>query len=89
MALQKEGDKVEMKLVHESEVNTARYCPQHAKLIATKPGQSSDVLLFDVDTHPFNPTHLERERGCKPNFRLKVWWREYRNVRLCVVPNQP
>jgi histone-binding protein RBBP4 len=67
----KEGDKVEMKLVHENEVNTARYCPQHAKLIATKPGQSSDVLLFDVDTHPFNPTHLERERGCKPNFRLK------------------
>jgi len=54
-------------MMHEGEVNRARYMPQNPSVIATK-GPSADVLLFDYTRHPSQPTPGS---VCKPEMRLK------------------
>ena len=60
---------VVMSIVHEREVNKARYCPQNKLLIATK-SPSADVLVFDYSKHPSKP-RADEANLCKPNLRLK------------------
>lgn len=59
---------VTVKMVHDGEVNRARYCPQNPFVIATK-SPSNDVLLFDYSTHPSKPADGDLE--CHPQLRLK------------------
>jgi histone-binding protein RBBP4 len=57
---------VTQKIVHEGEVNRARYQPQNPDIIATM-SVSGDVLIFDRTKHPNSPT----TNDCKPDIRLK------------------
>ena len=45
---------VTVQIVHEGEVNRARYMPQNPTVIATKT-PSPDVLIFDYTQHPSKP----------------------------------
>ena len=45
---------VVLKMVHDGEVNRARYMPQDPLIIATKT-ISSTVFVFDVTKHPSTP----------------------------------
>lgn len=53
-------------MVHEGEVNRARYMPQKFNIIATKT-ISGEVHIFDYTQHPAEP---ENENVSKPNLRL-------------------
>ena len=57
---------ITQKIVHEGEVNRARYQPQNPDIIATM-SVSGDVLVFDRTKHPNSPT----SNDCKPDIRLK------------------
>jgi len=57
---------VSQKIVHEGEVNRARYQPQNPDIIATM-SVSGDVLIFDRTKHPNSPS----SNDCKPDIRLK------------------
>eukprot|EP00667_Euglena_gracilis_P028251 EG_transcript_35806 len=48
-------DKARIMLVHEAEVLAARGCPRNPHVVATKPGRSSDVLVFDLRQHFWDP----------------------------------
>lgn len=63
------GGKVEIKtkVIHEGEVNRARYMPQKTSIIATK-SPSSDVFIFDMSKQPSTP---KPDGVCKPDIRLK------------------
>ena len=63
---------VDLKINHEGEVNRARYMPQNPQIIATKT-PLSDVLIFNVDTHPLGK---EQPGDCNPELRLKGHTRE-------------
>ena len=47
---------VKVKILHEGEVNRARYMPQNPFVIATKSPQA-DVCVFDVSRHPSAPAN--------------------------------
>jgi len=51
---------IKMKLLHEGEVNRARYCPKNHFLVATK-GPSPYVYIFDLSKHPSFPKEDEAE----------------------------
>lgn len=53
-------------IIHEGEVNRARYMPQNEFVVATKT-PSSEVFVFDVTKHPSKP---EAGSGCSPELRL-------------------
>lgn len=57
---------IEIKMVHEGEVNRARYMPQKYNIIATKT-VSGEVHIFDYTQHPAEP---ENENVSKPQVRL-------------------
>jgi histone-binding protein RBBP4 len=57
---------ITQKIVHEGEVNRARYQPQNPDIIATM-SVSGDVLIFDRTKHPNSPA----SNDCKPDIRLK------------------
>uniref|UniRef100_A0A8C9HF21 Histone-binding protein RBBP4-like N-terminal domain-containing protein n=1 Tax=Piliocolobus tephrosceles TaxID=591936 RepID=A0A8C9HF21_9PRIM len=57
----------EIKIIHEGEVNRARYMPQNPHIIATKT-PSSDVLVFDYTKHPAKP---DPSGECNPDLRLR------------------
>jgi len=61
-------DKAKVRLVHEAEVLTARGCPQNPNVLATKPGGTSDVLVFDLRLHFWDP---KQSTECTPNLRLQ------------------
>jgi histone-binding protein RBBP4 len=70
---------VTQKIVHEGEVNRARYQPQNPDIIATM-SVSGDVLIFDRTKHPNSPT----SNDCKPDIRLKGHSAEgYKSVLFC------
>ncbi|CAF1767668.1 unnamed protein product [Brassica oleracea] len=54
-------------IVHEGEVNRARYMPQNPFMIATKT-VSAEVYLFDYSKHPSKPA---LDGACNPDMRLK------------------
>ncbi|KAJ1483817.1 structural basis of the interaction of Rbap46RBAP48 WITH histone H4, partial [Baffinella frigidus] len=54
------------RMMHEGEVNRARYMPQNPSVIATK-GPSPDVLVFDYTKHASQPA---AGSACKPELRL-------------------
>src|SRR4051812_23601019 len=56
------------RILHEGEVNRARYMPQNPCLIATRTVQG-DILLFDYTKHPSVPTSSEFS---KPDLRLQA-----------------
>ncbi|KAK9379627.1 WD40-repeat-containing domain protein [Kockiozyma suomiensis] len=55
---------IHQRIVHEGEVNRARYMPQNPDIIATM-SVSGDVLVFDRTKHPLQPTG-----ACRPEMRL-------------------
>ena len=57
----------QIKIVHEGEVNRARYMPQNPNIIATKT-PSPDVLVFDYTKHDSMP---KPGSSCTPQLRLK------------------
>ncbi|GMI28136.1 hypothetical protein TeGR_g13869, partial [Tetraparma gracilis] len=58
---------VKMKILHEGEVNRARYQPQNPFVVATR-GPSEEVFVFDLSKHPSFPTE---GKGFSPQHRLK------------------
>ncbi|CAH8358773.1 unnamed protein product [Eruca vesicaria subsp. sativa] len=54
-------------MIHEGEVNRARYMPQNPFMIATKT-VSSEVYLFDYSKHPSKPP---LDGVCNPDMRLR------------------
>ena len=68
---------VSQKIVHEGEVNRARYQPQNPDIIATM-SVSGDVLIFDRTKHPNSPTSTD----CKPDIRLKGHTSEGYKIRI-------
>jgi len=58
---------VKQKIIHEGEVNRARYMPQNKYIIATK-APSEDVFVFDVSKHESKP---DSQSECTPELRLK------------------
>lgn len=60
---------ITQRIVHEGEVNRARYMPQNPCLIATRTA-AGDVLIFDYTKHPMNPDP-SNARQCQPDIRLK------------------
>eukprot|EP01137_Pigoraptor_chileana_P025001 Opistho-2@93833 len=57
---------VKQRIIHQGEVNRARYMPQNQTVIATKT-PTSDVLIFDYTKHSSVP---EPNGKCKPELRL-------------------
>jgi len=57
---------IETKILHEGEVNRARYMPQKYNVIATKT-TSGEVHVFDYSQHPATPVSLDH---VKPEVRL-------------------
>ena len=57
-----------MRMVHDKEVNRARYCPKNHFIIATK-SPSADVLVYDWSKHPSRP---DDATAVIPQLRLKV-----------------
>lgn len=57
---------VRQKIVHDGEINRARYMPQNPCVIATK-GVTGDVLIFDYTKHPSQPAD---DAVCTPELRL-------------------
>ncbi len=57
---------IETKILHEGEVNKARYMPQRPQIIATK-AISGEIHVFDYLSHPSTPVSLEQIR---PEVRL-------------------
>lgn len=55
------------KILHEGEVNRARYMPQNPCLIATRTVQG-DILVFDYTKHPSMPSANDT---CHPELRLQ------------------
>ncbi|KAM9384225.1 histone-binding protein RBBP4 [Pholidichthys leucotaenia] len=58
---------IDIKILHEGEVNRARHMPQNASVIGTKT-PASDVLVFDYTKHPSMP---DASGMCQPQLRLK------------------
>jgi histone-binding protein RBBP4 len=57
---------IETKILHEGEVNRARYMPQKSNVIATKT-ISGEVHVFDYSQHPSKP---ESDTQIRPELRL-------------------
>ena len=57
---------ITQKIVHEGEVNRARYQPENPNVIATK-ARSGEVFVFDRTTHESFPKENEK---CNPAIRL-------------------
>lgn len=57
---------ITQKIVHEGEVNRARYQPDNPNIIATK-ARSGEVFVFDRTTHESFPKENEK---CNPAIRL-------------------
>ncbi len=57
---------IETKILHEGEVNKARFMPQKYNVIATK-GPTGEVHIFDYSQHPATPVSLDHIR---PEVRL-------------------
>lgn len=57
---------ITQKIVHEGEVNRARYQPENPNIIATK-ARSGEVFVFDRTTHESFPKENEK---CNPAIRL-------------------
>ena len=57
---------IQQKMVHEGEVNKARYMPQKPDLIATMCADGN-VLVFDKTKHPLMPTNTTK---CTPQMTL-------------------
>ena len=55
------------RIVHDGEVNRARYMPQNEFVIATKT-VSSEVYVFDYSKHPSIPPS---NAACNPDLRLR------------------
>eukprot|EP00127_Corallochytrium_limacisporum_P005227 Clim_evm44s201 gene=Clim_evmTU44s201 len=61
--------KIVQEIIHEGEVNRARYMPQNPYLVATKtPGEPGDVLVFDTSKLPSKPA---RDASLEYLIRLK------------------
>lgn len=58
---------IDQKIVHEGEVNKARYQPQNPDLIATM-CNNGDVMIFDRTKHPLMPPVPHK---CNPQMILK------------------
>lgn len=58
--------KITQKIVHDGEVNRARYQPENPNIIATK-ARSGEVFVFDRTTHESFPKENEK---CNPAIRL-------------------
>ena len=58
---------VTVRMVHDKEVNRARYCPQNHFIIATK-SPCADVLVYDWSKHPSRPKDAH---AVVPQLRLK------------------
>ncbi|KAF8253155.1 WD40 repeat-like protein [Wilcoxina mikolae CBS 423.85] len=63
---------IQQRIVHEGEVNKARYQPQKPDLIATMCADGN-VLVFDKTKHPLQPLHPTK---CIPEMTLKGHERE-------------
>lgn len=57
---------IETKILHDGEVNKARFMPQKYNVIATKT-TSGEVHVFDYSQHPATPVNLDH---VKPEVRL-------------------
>jgi histone-binding protein RBBP4 len=57
---------IQQKMVHEGEVNKARYMPQKPDLIATMCADGN-VLVFDKTKHPLAPANTTK---CMPQMTL-------------------
>ena len=57
---------IETKILHDGEVNRARFMPQKYNVIATKT-VSGEVHIFDYSQHPTTPENLDQIR---PEIRL-------------------
>ena len=60
--------KILQSIVHDGEVNRARYMPQNPDLIATKTAMG-EVLVFDRTKHKLQPK--EDDDKCKPDITLR------------------
>lgn len=60
--------KIQQSILHDGEVNRARYMPQNCNLIATK-SPSGEVLVFDRTKHPTAPR--EDDDRCRPDITLR------------------
>lgn len=58
---------VSLKINHDGEINKARYMPSNEKMVATKPGGSGDVFVFDTTKFPSEPN---KDGKCTPTVRL-------------------
>ena len=58
---------ITVKMVHDKEVNRARYCPKNPFIIATK-SPCADVLVYDYSKHPSKPKDAT---AVVPQLRLK------------------
>eukprot|EP00592_Proboscia_alata_P029984 CAMPEP_0194443874 /NCGR_PEP_ID=MMETSP0176-20130528/126957_1 /TAXON_ID=216777 /ORGANISM="Proboscia alata, Strain PI-D3" /LENGTH=911 /DNA_ID=CAMNT_0039270187 /DNA_START=155 /DNA_END=2893 /DNA_ORIENTATION=+ len=73
---------IRMKILHEGEINRARYMPQNHFMVATK-GPSPLVYVFDLCKHPSYPT---AESTFAPQFTLSGHERE--GYGLCWNPHE-
>ena len=64
---EKEKLSLDQQLMHDGEVNKARFMPQSHNVVATKT-VSGEVHVFDMYRHPTRPTKGEVQ--AKPNLRL-------------------
>jgi histone-binding protein RBBP4 len=60
--------KIVQSIIHDGEVNRARYMPQNQDLIATKTAMGQ-VLVFDRTKHPTQPK--EDDDKCRPDITLR------------------
>jgi len=60
--------KIVQSIIHDGEVNRARYMPQNQDLIATKTAMGQ-VLVFDRTKHPNQPK--EDDDKCRPDITLR------------------
>lgn len=59
---------IQQSIVHDGEVNRARYMPQNPDLIATKTAMG-EVLVFDRTKHPNQPK--DDDDKCRPDITLR------------------
>lgn len=60
--------KINQSIVHDGEVNRARYMPQKQDLVATKTAMG-EVLVFDRTKHPNQPK--DGDDKCRPDITLR------------------
>lgn len=58
---------ITIKIPHAGEINKARHMPSNDKIVATKPGGSGEVFVFDLSKFPSEPAP---GAPCTPTLRL-------------------